>query len=47
VVERLYNRAKIVASVTPYAARHVRFGPSILNSPADLDRAVAAVRALT
>ena len=47
VVDRLYGRAKIVASVTPYAARYVRFGPSILNSPADLDRAVAAVRALT
>ena len=46
VVDRLYARAKVVASVTPYAARHVRLGPSILNSPSDVDQAVAAVRAL-
>jgi selenocysteine lyase/cysteine desulfurase len=46
VVDRLYDRFKIVASVTPYAERHVRLGPSILNSPAEVDRAVTAVRAL-
>jgi isopenicillin-N epimerase len=47
VVDRLYARAKVVASVTPYAARHVRLGPSILNSAGDVDRAVAAIRDLT
>jgi len=46
VVDRLYERARIVASVTPYAARHVRLGPSILNSPVEIDRAVEAIRAL-
>ena len=47
VVDRLYDRFKIVASVTPYAARHVRLGPSILNSPAEIDRALQAIRVLT
>jgi selenocysteine lyase/cysteine desulfurase len=46
VVDRLYDRARIVASVTPYAARHVRFGPSIVNSPGDVDRALEAISAL-
>jgi selenocysteine lyase/cysteine desulfurase len=46
IVDRLYDRFKIVASVTPYAARHVRFGPSILNSTGDVDRALQAIRAL-
>ena len=46
VVDRLYDRARIVASVTPYAARYVRRGPSILNSTADVDRALQAIRAL-
>jgi selenocysteine lyase/cysteine desulfurase len=43
VVERLYARNRIVASVTPYAARYVRLGPSILNTPAEVDRVVRAV----
>jgi selenocysteine lyase/cysteine desulfurase len=47
VVARLYDRARIVASVTPYAARYVRLGPSILNSPEDVDLALRTVRALT
>jgi selenocysteine lyase/cysteine desulfurase len=38
---------RIVASVTPYATPYLRFGPGILNSPADVDRTVAAVQALT
>jgi selenocysteine lyase/cysteine desulfurase len=46
VVDRLYARAKIVASLTPYAERHVRLGPSILNSPAEIDDAVEAIHAL-
>jgi len=42
-VESLYARRRIVASVTPYAASYVRFGPSILNTPSEVDRAVRAV----
>ncbi len=42
-VESLYARRRIVASVTPYAAPYVRFGPSILNTPSEVDRAVRAV----
>jgi selenocysteine lyase/cysteine desulfurase len=43
VVERLYARARVVASVTPYATRYVRLGPSILNTPAEVDRVVRAM----
>jgi selenocysteine lyase/cysteine desulfurase len=43
VVDRLYARSRVVASVTPYATRYVRLGPSILNTPAEVDRAVRAV----
>jgi selenocysteine lyase/cysteine desulfurase len=43
VVERLYARHRIVASVTPYANRYVRLGPSILNTPSEVDRVVRAV----
>ena len=43
LVERLYARHGIVASVTPYANRYVRPGPSILNTPAEVDRVVRAV----
>jgi selenocysteine lyase/cysteine desulfurase len=45
-VDRLYARAQIVASVTPYSRRYVRLGPSILNTPNEIDRVVRAVRAL-
>jgi selenocysteine lyase/cysteine desulfurase len=43
VVDRLYARARIVASVTPYAARYVRLGPTILNTPSEIDRVVRAI----
>ena len=43
VVDRLYARHRIVASVTPYANGYVRLGPSILNSPAEVDRVIRAV----
>jgi len=43
VVDRLYAQHRIVASVTPYANRYVRLGPSILNSPAEVDRVIRAV----
>ena len=47
IVARMYDRARIVASVTPYAARYVRLGPSILNSPEDVDLALRTIRGLT
>jgi selenocysteine lyase/cysteine desulfurase len=38
-------RAKtVVASVAPYASQHVRLTPSILNTPQEVDAALAAVR---
>jgi hypothetical protein len=33
--------------MTPYATRYLRFGPSIANFEDDVDRAVAAVAALS
>ncbi len=45
VVARLAQR-RIVASVTPYARRHVRLGPGIVNTAQDVDAAVRAVAAL-
>jgi selenocysteine lyase/cysteine desulfurase len=45
-VRRLAERHRVVASVTPYAQPYLRFGPSIVNSTADVDRTVAAVRTL-
>ena len=44
-VARLARRG-IVASVTPYALRAVRLGPGIVNTPAEIDRAVRDVAAL-
>ncbi len=46
VVTSLYDQARIVASVTPYAQRYVRLGPSILNSPDEVDHAVRAIHSL-
>ena len=43
VVDRLRERDRVVASVTPYRTRYVRFGPSIANSADDVDRALEAV----
>jgi selenocysteine lyase/cysteine desulfurase len=45
VVARL-AAARIVASVTPYARRHVRLGPGIVNTVGDVDAAVRAVAAI-
>ena len=42
-VGRLAGRG-IVATVTPYATTYVRLAPSIVNSPDDVDAAIAAVR---
>ena len=46
VVDQLYAKARVVASVTPYAARYVRFGPTILNSTQEVDLALGTIRAL-
>jgi isopenicillin-N epimerase len=45
VVDRL-RQAGIVATVTPYATAYARLAPGLLNSPAEVDQALAAVRAL-
>jgi isopenicillin-N epimerase len=44
-VQRLRQQG-VVASVAPYATQHVRLAPSIRNSSAEIDAAIAAVRAL-
>ena len=44
-VEALRAR-RVVATVTPYAVQHVRLGPSIANSPEDVDAALRAIRTL-
>jgi isopenicillin-N epimerase len=45
VVDRLLRR-RIVATVSPYSPPLARVAPSVLNTPAEVDRAVRAVRAL-
>jgi selenocysteine lyase/cysteine desulfurase len=44
-VDRLLEN-KVVATVTPYATPHVRLAPSVRNTPAEVERALAAVRVL-
>lgn len=44
-VARLLER-RVVASASPYATSYVRLAPSLVTSPADVDAALAAVRAL-
>jgi selenocysteine lyase/cysteine desulfurase len=46
VVERLFREHRVVASVTPYATRYVRFGAGLYSSEADVAAAVAAMRKL-
>lgn len=45
VVDRLRQR-KIIGSVTPYATKYARLAPSLLTSPAEVERALNAVRTL-
>lgn len=45
VVERLYAR-KIIASQTPYATSYARLTPGVLNTPEEVDRTVAELRAI-
>jgi len=47
VVERLRVEHGVVASGAPYATPYLRFGPSIANDEADVDRAVEAMAAIT
>jgi hypothetical protein len=37
---------KIIASESPYASSYARLTPGLLNSPEEVDQAVAAVKAL-
>jgi selenocysteine lyase/cysteine desulfurase len=39
--------AGVVASVTPYEQQYLRFGPSIVTTPAQIDKVVATVRSLS
>ncbi len=45
VVERLRQR-KILGSVTPYATKYARLAPSLLTSPEEVEKTLAAIRAL-
>lgn len=40
------RRRRIIASAAPYAIQHVRLTPSLMNSPAEVDLALAEVRGL-
>ena len=42
----LLRRRRIIASAAPYAIQHVRLTPSLMNSPAEVERALAEVRGL-
>jgi selenocysteine lyase/cysteine desulfurase len=39
-------RRRIVATVTPYSPPYARLAPAVFNTAAEIDRALAAVRAL-
>jgi isopenicillin-N epimerase len=45
VVKRLLAR-RIVASTSPYRVTYARLAPSLVNDPAEVDRALEAVRAI-
>jgi selenocysteine lyase/cysteine desulfurase len=45
-LEVLRREHGILASVTPYREQHLRFGPSIVNTPDEVDAAVQAVAGL-
>ena len=40
------RRRRVIATVTPYNPPYARLAPGLLNTPADVDRALRAVRAL-
>jgi selenocysteine lyase/cysteine desulfurase len=43
IVDRLRERHRVIASVTPYRTRYVRFGPSIANTEDEVERALEAM----
>ena len=43
VVDRLRERHRVVASVTPYRTRYARLGPSVANTADDVDTAIEAI----
>ena len=43
---RALHAKKIIASTSPYASQTVRVAPSIVNSPAEVDRTLEAIRGL-
>ena len=45
VVARLLER-RIIASASPYRVSYARLAPSLVNSPEEVDAALAAVRAI-
>jgi isopenicillin-N epimerase len=45
IVQRLLQK-RIVASATPYATSYGRLAPGLLNTPAEVDRALAEIQAL-
>lgn len=47
VVKRLFEKHKIIASVSPYAVAYTRLAPGLLTSAQQVDDALAAVRTLS
>jgi selenocysteine lyase/cysteine desulfurase len=47
VVDDLFRRHRIVASVSPYRERFVRLGPSIVNDEDEVDLAARALRSVS
>jgi selenocysteine lyase/cysteine desulfurase len=46
IVDRLRDEHRVIASVTPYAWQFLRFGPTVTNTDAEVDRALEAVAAV-
>jgi selenocysteine lyase/cysteine desulfurase len=46
IVDALREEHRVIASVTPYVWQFVRFGPSVSNDEADVDRALEALAAV-
>jgi selenocysteine lyase/cysteine desulfurase len=46
VVQRLLEKDKIIASTTPYAISYARVSFGIQNTPAEVEKLLAAIRAL-
>ncbi|MGZ8833430.1 MAG: aminotransferase class V-fold PLP-dependent enzyme [Thermoanaerobaculia bacterium] len=46
VVQRLYEKHRIIASTTPYAVSYARLSFGIPNTPAEVEKALSAIRAM-